>query len=62
MKSFVPSGEESSNATSEAASEKKEGGEPVAERRRPPRKSDIVNKWSHDKYNENEQVSWAYWQ
>ncbi|KAJ0171570.1 hypothetical protein K1T71_013120 [Dendrolimus kikuchii] len=49
-------GEESSNTTSEVSSDKKEGVEAPAERRRPPRKSDIINKWSHDKYNENEQV------
>ncbi|KAI5641262.1 CASC3/Barentsz eIF4AIII binding domain-containing protein [Phthorimaea operculella] len=50
-------GEESANArdgASETASEKKEGETP-AERRRGPRKSESVNKWSHDKYNENEQ-------
>ncbi|CAF4873767.1 unnamed protein product [Pieris macdunnoughi] len=50
------SGEESSNTTSETASEKKEGSEPAAERRRAPRKSETVNKWSHDKFNENEQM------
>ncbi|KAL0861704.1 hypothetical protein ABMA27_009186 [Loxostege sticticalis] len=50
------SGEESNNTTSETASEKKEGSETPAERRRPPRKSEIINKWSHDKYNENEQM------
>ncbi|XP_023937180.2 putative mediator of RNA polymerase II transcription subunit 12 [Bicyclus anynana] len=49
-------GEESNKATSEPASEKKEGSETPADRRRPPRKSDTLNKWSHDKYNENEQV------
>ncbi|CAH3944866.1 unnamed protein product [Pieris brassicae] len=48
------SGEESSNTTSETTSEKKE--EPAAERRRAPRKSETVNKWSHDKFNENEQM------
>ncbi|XP_041972582.1 protein CASC3-like isoform X3 [Aricia agestis] len=50
------SGEESSNTTSETVSEKKEGPETPAERRRPPRKSETLNKWSHDKYNENEQM------
>ncbi|CAK1591276.1 unnamed protein product [Parnassius mnemosyne] len=50
------SGEESTNTTSDVASEKKEGSEAPAERRRPPRKSETVNKWSHDKYNENEQM------
>ncbi|KAJ2940886.1 hypothetical protein O0L34_g10146 [Tuta absoluta] len=51
-------GEESANTrdgASETASEKKEGESP-AERRRGPRKSESVNKWSHDKYNENEQA------
>ncbi|XP_060807270.1 uncharacterized protein LOC106135915 isoform X1 [Amyelois transitella] len=50
------SGEETTNTTSETPSEKKEGSETPAERRRPPRKSDVINKWSHDKYNENEQM------
>ncbi|VVD00048.1 unnamed protein product [Leptidea sinapis] len=50
------SGEESSNTTLEAPSEKKEGLETPSERRRAPRKSETVNKWSHDKYNENEQL------
>nr|XP_034826504.1 protein CASC3 [Maniola hyperantus] len=50
------SGEESNNATSETASEKKEGSETPSDRRRPPRKSETLNKWSHDKYNENEQM------
>ncbi|XP_072948229.1 uncharacterized protein [Epargyreus clarus] len=50
------SGEESSNVTSETASEKKEGSETPSERRRAPRKSETINKWSHDKYNENEQM------
>ncbi|OWR47016.1 hypothetical protein KGM_213758 [Danaus plexippus plexippus] len=50
-------GEETTNTTSETVSEKKEGVEPPAERRRPPRKADADNKWAHDKYNENEQVT-----
>ncbi|KAI8432917.1 hypothetical protein MSG28_013827 [Choristoneura fumiferana] len=50
------SGEESANTTSETASEKKEGSEPGTERRRPPRKSEVIDRWSHDKYNETEQV------
>ncbi|XP_049879910.1 protein CASC3-like isoform X2 [Pectinophora gossypiella] len=50
------SGEESSNTVSETASEKKEGTETPSERRRGPRKSESLNKWSHDKYNENEQM------
>ncbi|XP_026318260.1 protein CASC3-like isoform X2 [Hyposmocoma kahamanoa] len=49
------SGEDSIVSTSETASEKKEIESP-ADRRRGPRKSESVNKWSHDKYNENEQV------
>jgi hypothetical protein len=57
VKPCVCSGEESSNTTSEAAPEKKEGGDTPAERRRAPRKPDTLNKWSHDKYNENEQVN-----
>ncbi|XP_064074954.1 protein CASC3-like isoform X3 [Vanessa tameamea] len=50
------SGEESTNTTTETASEKKEGSEAPPERRRPPRKSETLNKWSHDKFNENEQM------
>ncbi|CAH0717962.1 unnamed protein product, partial [Brenthis ino] len=50
------SGEESTNTTSETPSEKKDGSETPVERRRPPRKSETLNKWSHDKYNENEQM------
>ncbi|CAH2057386.1 unnamed protein product, partial [Iphiclides podalirius] len=50
------SGEESVNTTSDVASEKKDGSETPSERRRPPRKSETVNRWSHDKYNENEQM------
>ncbi|XP_050356089.1 putative uncharacterized protein DDB_G0271606 isoform X2 [Nymphalis io] len=50
------SGEETTNTTTETASEKKEGSEAPPERRRPPRKSETLNKWSHDKFNENEQM------
>ncbi|XP_045761930.1 protein CASC3-like isoform X2 [Maniola jurtina] len=50
------SGEEPSDTNQETASEKKEGSETPSDRRRPPRKSDTLNKWSHDKYNENEQM------
>ncbi|CAG9131608.1 unnamed protein product [Plutella xylostella] len=52
------SGEEPANPTaSEAAVEKKESGPGAPpERRRPPRPSDTTNKWSHDKYHENEQM------
>ncbi|CAK1543383.1 unnamed protein product [Leptosia nina] len=50
------SGEESSTAAPETTTEKKEGPETPADRRRAPRKSETLNKWSHDKYNENEQM------
>ncbi|XP_063629149.1 LOW QUALITY PROTEIN: protein CASC3-like [Cydia splendana] len=49
------SGEEPANTTSETSSEKKEGS-PPAERRRAPRKSEVIDRWAHDKFNENEQA------
>ncbi|XP_063369824.1 protein CASC3-like, partial [Cydia amplana] len=49
------SGEEPANSASEPSSEKKEGS-PPAERRRAPRKSEVIDRWAHDKFNENEQA------